>query len=69
MPGISWRLGHRIEMTYSVDSDVGVVVVYVERSWRRHTYQDPHYKEEDGCRQGDLALYKVHLCALAPHGQ
>jgi len=46
MPGISPDVGHN-GMTHPVNSDVGVVVVYVERPWRRYTDQDPHDKKED----------------------
>jgi hypothetical protein len=66
MPGISSDLGHN-DMTHPINSDVGVVVVYVERPWRRHTDQDPHDEKEDRGRQGDLTLDEIHLFTLAPH--
>jgi hypothetical protein len=66
MPEISSMLGHD-DMTHPVNSNVGIVVVNVEWSWRRHTDQDPHDEKEDRGRQGDLTLDEIHLFTLAPH--
>jgi hypothetical protein len=58
VPRVSYMSRHS---AYSVDSDVGVVIVYVV--WPRccRAYQDPHDHKKDGGRQGDLALKKIHL--------
>jgi hypothetical protein len=61
MPEISSSLQHHGEMTDPINTDIGVIVVYVK--WPRccYTDQDPHDEEEYGSRQCNLALHKVYL--------
>jgi hypothetical protein len=69
MPEISSNTGHCGDMTYTINSDVGIVVVNVEWSWCRYTDQDPHDEKEDRGRKGDLTLDEIYLFTLAPHAQ